>query len=83
MGKKDSLKKAPIKLDLEKIELDVLSNSLMNGLHGGYISQFKNGLTECISGDTNCCTMGQTHCGYCVSEPGQSCWTVCACANST
>jgi hypothetical protein len=36
MKKKNASRKAPIKLDLEKIEIDVLSDSMLNGLQGGY-----------------------------------------------
>jgi hypothetical protein len=51
MKKKNELKKAAIKLDLEKIEIDVLSDSMLNGLQGGYHTQPGN--SSCIYGNCN------------------------------
>jgi hypothetical protein len=39
MKKKNELKKKAIKLDLEKIEIDILTISMINGLQGGYQTQ--------------------------------------------
>jgi hypothetical protein len=68
MKNKNALKKAAIKLDLEKIEIDVLSDSMLNSLQGGYLSQYIGGDTTCISTPGNCtgapqgcCTQGNLH----------------------
>jgi hypothetical protein len=49
MKKKNGLKKAAVKLNLEKIEIDVLSNSMLNGIQGGYQTQPT--LPTCPDGD--------------------------------
>lgn len=49
MKRKNGLKKAAVKLNLEKIEIDVLSNSMLNGIQGGY--QTQPGLPTCPDGD--------------------------------
>lgn len=38
MKKKNELKKKAIKLDLEKIEIDELSKSMLNSIQGGYLT---------------------------------------------
>jgi hypothetical protein len=61
MKNKNALKKSAIKLDLEKIEIDVLSDSMLNGLQGGYQTQPFNTLClGCETIDTACCTNGCT-----------------------
>ncbi|TAL65343.1 MAG: hypothetical protein EPN88_09715 [Bacteroidetes bacterium] len=76
MKKKNALKKAAIKLDLEKIEIDVLSDSMLNGLQGGYLTQPGN--NSCIDGicntEVNCsfgcptqlCSIGCTRPSFCI-----------------
>jgi len=65
MKKKNALKKAAIKLDLEKIEIDVLSDAMLNSLQGGYLTQFIGGDTFCISTPGHCSGAGQSCCAAC------------------
>lgn len=76
MKKKNALKKAAIKLDLEKIEIDVLSDSMLNGLQGGYNTQ-PDPYSVCATSNctvVNCtfgcatqlCSIGCTHPSFCV-----------------
>jgi hypothetical protein len=61
MKKKNLLKKAAVKLDLEKIEIDVLSDSMLNGLQGGY-----NTITACDSACyTRCDPKKESWCWMC------------------
>ncbi|TAL66618.1 MAG: hypothetical protein EPN88_08120 [Bacteroidetes bacterium] len=66
MKKKNALKKAAIKLDLEKIEIDVLSDSMLNGLQGGYNTYDVTCVTACNSVCyTRCDPQGQSWCWLC------------------
>jgi hypothetical protein len=57
MKKKNELKKKAIKLDLEKIEIDELSKSMLNGIQGGY------GSNPCGTGNTcNCPSVTPNYC---------------------
>jgi hypothetical protein len=60
MKKKSEIKKNSIKLDLEKIDIDVLTNSMLSSLQGGYQSQNVGGNTCCIS--VSACTVGPQSC---------------------
>jgi hypothetical protein len=61
MKKKNALKKAAVKLDLEKIEIDVLSDSMLNGLQGGYYTE-PNPYTVCATQATKSdCSLECTH----------------------
>jgi hypothetical protein len=77
MKKKNGLKKAAVKLNLEKIEIDVLSNSMLNGIQGGY--QTQPGLPTCPNGDCNPNTLRTQYPNVCpttvslVTCPGHCC----------
>ena len=73
MKKKNALKKTAVKLDLEKIEIDFLSDSMLNGLQGGYNTQ-PGPFTVCSNpcGGTNTCTCLSVV-NYCTGNPGGTC----------
>jgi hypothetical protein len=54
MKKKNGLKKAAIKLDLEKIEIDTLTKSMLDSLQGGYNTYGVTCETACGSVYTTC-----------------------------
>ncbi len=55
MKKKNELKKKAIKLDLEKIEIDELSNSMLKSIQGGYDT-----ILPCIPTASQTCGCGFT-----------------------
>ena len=69
MKKKNELKKKSIKLDLEKIEIDELSKSMLNGIQGGYVTQPPCNPTVGTCG-THCAC--QSDIGWC-TDAGQIC----------
>jgi hypothetical protein len=74
MKKKNSLKRNPIKLDLDRIEIDVLSDSMQNGLQGGY--QTQPGHASCMDGNCNTssgCTFGCPTQAYTCTDPYVCC----------
>jgi hypothetical protein len=64
-------KKKPIKLDLEKIEIDVLTNATLSSVQGGYATQ--PGLATCYAG----CGGGTFSCTCFVQcgSPTDTCYT--------
>lgn len=75
MKNKNALKKASVKLDLGKIEIDLLSDAMLNGLQGGYATQPGPG-TVCTGGTCGC--TGQTCVcltdnQWCSVNPGGTC----------
>jgi hypothetical protein len=66
------MKKIAINLDLDKIEIDTLSDSMLHGLQGGYRSQAIGLNTLCLSADNHCYSDGQTYCGGGCPGPTQT-----------
>jgi len=71
-------KKKPIKLVLQKIDIDVLSDSTLKGVQGGYVSQQIDSLTRCVSAAQDCYSDGQTYCDCTISDEPSYCYTECA-----
>ena len=63
MKKKNSLKKAPVRLDLEKIEIDTLTSSTLKSIQGGYNTQ-----STCQCGTGLCTYAGPTCVTGCATQ---------------
>ncbi|TAL62001.1 MAG: hypothetical protein EPN88_14105 [Bacteroidetes bacterium] len=62
MKKKNELKKKAIMLDLEKIDIDELSKSMLNGIQGGYGTQNCPPSVICNTQTCNCPSVWPNYC---------------------